>query len=586
MIKKSTFLVSWLLFVITLGYGQNYQQSYLSAKALFNEGKYGLAREAFKPLIAKNELNDFSAYASFYYAVSSYRDGFPALAKDMFLQIKQLYPKWTRIDEVNYWLGQIYLETESYDAAISVLREIRKDEIETDGANLKRYYFSKIEEYDLLVELYKTYPSEPYLANELAATIAKQPLVNQDHDLLNEIIERFELDPNDFNMVSKSESVFKDEYRVAVLYPFMVNDLQPNDRRKFNQFILDIYNGIRLAADSLNRKGVRLKLLSYDTRRSERQLESILEKEEMLSVDVIIGPFSSKLTERVNEFSFKNKINVINPLRTDSEVIGNNPYSFLYYPSNETMGKKMAEYTLKNKDRRPGVIIYGQDKSDSVLAYSYKEQMEKDSFNIIITKKVHKDSTRQILDLFLVKDTKLGNAGSSQAKERYQLAPDSISHVFIASDDELIASKIVSAVDTRGDSIMIIGPSSWLELPVINYDDYRRLGISLYAPAYQKRSDEIFNSFREAYIRKHRVVPSKHASIGYDLMMLLGEGLDKHGKYFQIGWGDQKFIDGCLTVGHRYELTNDNNIVPILTFEDKGVKISYEIDEDRYAVEE
>ena len=138
----------------------------------------------------------------------------------------------------------------------------------------------------------------------------------------------------------------------------MVGDLEPNDRRKFNQFILDIYQGVRLAADSLQNQGISLELLSYDTKRNTSALEKILEKEELKSADVIIGPFSSKLTELVNEFSFRNKINMINPLRTDSEVIGNNPYSFLYHPSNETIGRRMGDYVLKNSDRRPGVIIY------------------------------------------------------------------------------------------------------------------------------------------------------------------------------------------------------------------------------------
>ncbi|MEM6524810.1 MAG: hypothetical protein AAGF85_09105 [Bacteroidota bacterium] len=586
MVKKSVFLFVWLFFFVLEGYAQNYQQSYLSAKALFNEGKYGLAREAFKPLIAKDELNDFSAYASFYYAVSSYREGYPALAKDMFLQLKQLYPKWSLIDEVNYWLGQVYLESGSYDLAISVLRDIKDDTIKEDVNNLKLHFFSRVDDYNLLTELYKTYSSERPLAKILARNIASRPLVDQDHELLNEIIERFELDPNDFNMVSTSESIYKDEYRIAVLYPFMVSDLQPNNRRKFNQFILDIYQGIRLAADSLRNKGLAIKLLTYDTKRSASTLKTILEKEEMQGVDVIIGPFSSKLTEIVNEFSFKNKINMINPLRTDSDVIGNNPYSFLYHPSNETIGRKMGEYVLQNNDDRPGVVIHGLAKSDSILAYSFKERMEKDSFDIIITKGIHKDSTRQILDLLLVKDTKLGDADSNEARERYQLAPDSISHIFVASSDGLVASKVISAVDTRGDSIHVIGPASWLELPVINYEAYNRLGVSLYAPVYQNKSTVQYARFRELYIQKHRVVPSKYANIGFDLMMLLGEGLDKYGQYFQIGWSNEKLLQGCLTVGHRYVFTNDNNIVPILTFEDNGLKVSYEIEEDRYAVKE
>ena len=68
-------------------------------------------------------------------------------------------------------------------------------------------------------------------------------------------------------------------------------------------------------------------------------------------------------------------------------------------------------------------------------------------------------------------------------------------------------------------------------------------------------------------------------------MMLIGQGLNKYGKYFQVGWSNEEFLDGCFTVGHRYARTNDNNIVPILTFEDNGIKISYDIQDERYAIE-
>ena len=576
----------WLLFFSGAVQGQqSFQKDYLAAKAFFNEGKYNLAREAFKPLIAKDENNPFSAYASFYYAVSAYREEYPALARDMFLQIKQLYGKWSRIDEVNYWLGQVHMESGSYDLAITVLQDIKNKEVRKDAENLKYFYFSRIEDHEKLVELYQTYPAEKQLGRALAQNITSQPLVNQDHYLLNEIIDRFKLDPARFNMLAAQQPVFRDEYRVAMLYPFMVRDLEPNERRKFNQFVLDIYQGIQLAVDTLEMQGVALKLFSYDTKRNEAVTEDILAQEELRGMDLIIGPFSSRLTEMVNEFSFVHKINVINPLRTDSEVIGNNPYSFLYHPSNETIGRRTADFAAERMEKKPGIIFYGESKSDSALAYAYKQRIEKEGFEIIITKKIRKDSTRQILDLLLITDKKITEASTDEAKERYQIAPDSVGHIFVASGNDLISSKVLSSVETRGDSISVIGSANWLELTAIDYEVYRRLGVTLYAPVYRVKDSKDYAAFREAYIKKHKTVPGKYVEVGYDLMMMVGAGLNKYGKYFQIGWNEEEMLDGCLTVGHRYKNTNDNNIVPILTFEDEGVKISYKTEDDQYAIE-
>src|SRR6478735_8779734 len=83
----------------------DYNKQYFNAKQLFREGKYNLAMEAFKPVIPYDQNNQFSEYASFYYALSAYNLGYTAVAKDMLNQIKKLHPTWEKMDEVNFWLG-------------------------------------------------------------------------------------------------------------------------------------------------------------------------------------------------------------------------------------------------------------------------------------------------------------------------------------------------------------------------------------------------------------------------------------------------------------------------------------------------
>lgn len=577
--KNYIFTVVWLfLSLVAVAQSDSWQQKYLNAKAFYSESKYALAMEAFKPLIDDQDGNYFAPYASFYYALSAYKNDYLPLGKDMLLQVKSRYPSWSKIDEVNYWLGLIYMEQGQYNQAIYSLNEIRSKDYESDIASLKLKYFSRIEDKQEVKELFETNPNEQILGYLVAKNIADESLVNQDRRTLNAIIDQFNLDPAEFNAIEIRKSVFKDSYKVAVLLPFMTTDLEPNLKRKVNQFVLDLYQGIELAVDTLKAQGVAIELHAYDTKRSERVTNEIIGKEEMKGMDLIIGPLYPRPIELVNDFSFKSAINVISPLSSSSKVIGNNPFAFLFSPSNETIGRASARYAAKNVEKKPGIIFYSDNPNDSANAFAYKQRIEADSFQIIATKKIKKDSSKLILDMLLIENVKITDASNEEAKEDYGIKPDSIGHIYVASSNDLISSKVLSAVETRGDSIVVIGSADWLKLASIKYDTYNRLGTVLYAPNHNVLGSEEYRAFRKDYIFKHRDIPNKYAEIGYELMYIMGNSLKEHGKYFQLDWREKGQIEGHLTTGFDYSNSNDNLVVPFLMFEEEEIKIVLEND--------
>lgn len=567
-------IVVWLLSVSSLvAQGINWQQKYLHAKSFYTEGKYALAMQAFKPLTEEVAGNDFATYSSFYYGLAAYKENYLPLAKNMMLQIKSRYPAWSKKDEVNYWLGLIYLQEKSFNQGLNILNEIKDSELKKDIEALKFNHFEMIEALEELQGIYENHENDKTIAYLLAKRISKEALVNQDQKLLRELIEKFDFDPSEFNVIEVQKTVYKDEYKVAVLLPFMSGDLEPNLRRKVNQFVLDMYQGIQLATDTLKKQGIKIKIHAYDTKRSKRVTQEIVQNEELKGMDLIIGPLYTDPIAVVNEFAFKNKINVINPLSSNAGVIGNNPFAFLFFPSNETIGRTSAEFVIKNVKKKPGIILYEDNPNDSATAYAFKERVLADSFKVIQTRRILKENTRQILDMLLIPDAKLRDASSEEAKEEYKIKLDSISFIFVASGNDLISSKVLSAVETRGDSITVIGSAEWLNLPVIKYETYYKLGCVLYAPNYNKKEWPTYQSFRSQYIKRHKEIPGKYAEIGYELMLLMGHGLKDHGKYFQLGWRDKGYVDGYLSAGFNYNNSNDNLVLPLLKFKNNEVQM-------------
>ena len=574
MMKKS--ILIYLLVVCAMhGYAQKvaWETEYQKGKQFYKEGKHALAMEVFKPLIEESEEHAYEPYASFYYALAAYHENYLPLAKDMLLQLKTRYRNWQQLDEANFWLAHIYFDQKQYYQALNALKEIRGDEWKEDIAGLKYEYFSQIEEAGLLQQLYMDNEDDEVLGKLLAKHIASQSLVNQDQKLLAEIIERFELNPASYNVMDVQKSEFKDEYKVAVLLPFMNDDLEPNLKRKVNQFVIDLYNGIKLAADTLKAQGKHIRLYAYDTKRSARVTKEIVEQEEMKGMDMIIGPLYAQPIAIVNEFSFQNKINVINPLSSNADVIGDNPFAFMFYPSNEAIGRASARYAAAHTNAKPAIVFYEENENDSAMAYAYKQRIEQDSIKVIAMRGMRKDETRQILDMLLIANQKVTSSTDSAAREAYTIKLDSIGHIFVASNNDLISSKVLSAVETRGDSIVVIGSADWMNLPVIKYDTYQKLGVVLYAPNYFDKLTRNYGDFRRRYVLKHKVIPTKYAEIGYELMYLMGNSLDKYGKYMQVGWRKEGYMPGFLTDGIDYSGSNDNLRIPILHFDNHGMNI-------------
>lgn len=572
-IKSISFLIL-LICVCVVSQAQNTQQDYLNAKSFFKNEKYNLAMETFKPIIQRNESKQFAPYASFYYAIAAYRQSYPALARDMFLQLNERFPKWKNKAEVNFWLSRLYFEQGDFQKA----QEYAEGKsLAAENSNQKRYFYSQIKSVDSLTSLHEQLPKDADLAYTLAKRISQQMLIDQNRNLLLELIKGFDLSEDDFEITSINRSIKKDAYNVAVIMPFMFDHMTPTLRKKSNQFVYDMYEGIQLAVHSLEKQDVKINIYAYDTQKDVEVTKGILNNEELKTMDLIIGPLFPDPSYYVSDFSYRYKINMINPLSANQQVIGNNPYSFLYNPQYATQANAAAEYVKENITNKTSIIFYGGSMADSIKAFTYKEEIEKDSFKIIMMRKVPKDTSRHILQILTstykdIEETQ-DEGFTKEELEQLVIGKDSIGSIYVASDNRLLASSVVSAVEIRGDSIAVIGSGKWLDYKFIDYSAYERLGITLVAPNYIVNTDTTYQYINDYFIDKYSIPASKHAYYGYDLMMLTGKNLYKHGVYFQKALYNKPYTNGTLITAYSYLNANDNQYVPLLQFKNSIIEV-------------
>lgn len=538
----------------------DYKQQYFNGKNLFREGKYNLAMETFKPLVSYDANNPFSEYASFYYALSAYNQGYLAVAKDMFNQIKKLYPNWNKMDEVNLWLGVIYMENHEYFQGLKIWSGIKNPMIQDNIKNLKLKYLAFVQDAETLRMMNEDYAGDKQIAKLWGKELAKNLSDKENRIQFEALIKRYGFDRGEF-INEAPPTYFKDIYTVAAIYPFMLSSLEPSPGKKRNQIILDLYEGMKLAVDTLETEGIKISLRAYDTEHKVTAIRRILETEELKNTDLIVGPFFSEENKLVQDFSMEHRINLFKPFTNNLEMIGGNEFGFLMQPAYETIGRKSAEFLADNVKRKKTCMVFsGVGKKDSILVKSFLQTAREKGLDVVSVQMLPKDATGSIVDV-LATPTEFDEW---KVPTQFTLKKDSLGSIYVASDDALIYSKVISSVEQRKDSIVVLGSESWLEQNALDYEKLQSLGIVLSSPNFTSASNPYYKAFVKKYIGTCGQFPSSSAKLGYELMMFLGHSLHKYGVYFQEAFIKEAILPGYLSQGFSYQFNHDNQLIPFV----------------------
>jgi ABC-type branched-subunit amino acid transport system substrate-binding protein len=546
---------------------QDFKREYKAAKDFFEDKQYNFAMEAFKPLMVYDRQNPYVEYASFYYALSAYHQNFPSVAKDGLLQIKNLYPEWEKSDEVQYWLAVIYFQQGEIFQALRMIYAMKSPRDLASIERLKNYYLMQIYDEEIIRLILEEFPGEAPLIKRLIL----RKIGKGEYDQAKELIAQYGLEERDFDFPQKRKNIFKDKYRVAALFPFLAETLDPSPGTKRNQSTLELYQGMKLAADSLRQTGINIELAGYDTKRELETVTSLMEMEEMKSADVLVGPLFTDELPPVATFSKTNQVTMINPVSNSADFVLDNPNALLFQPDYAAIGVAGAEALAKRKIRKPCVVLYGESAKDSTMAFSFLRRAEELNIRIALTREIPKANSALVYAT-LVNPTKFDKFRNPI---EFTIKKDSIGSVFVASDDELIFTKVISSVDRRADSVIIIGHDSWIDKPSMDFDKFERLHIMMASPEYTNLLSPEYQTFRKKYMSVYATLPSTFAQTGFECMMFLGQSLKEHGLGFVSSLKESQLKWGSLGRAFNFNESACNKEVPFVVFEFGELRVLY-----------
>ena len=591
-------MLLWICLSIS---AQNFSTLFKEGKSLFDTGQHALAMTKLAPITSSADNSDVVRYASYYYAVSAYESGDANLAKNMFLQIKQKFPAWEIQPEINFWLAYLSTQENDSESTFSYLKDIPANVKTEEVESLKFNAVQSLTSINQLEYLLQGNPNEVSLASRLAEVILSQNVTDQDIDRLNELQDQFDLNLN-LAVEGVEASPKKAVYNVGLFLPFNYQSDSLSLARLESNWAVRMHRGVDLAIQNLESEGILVNLITIDTRDQQARLADILSTGQYDDLDLIIGPVTQGAVRVVTSFAKQKKINFINPLSSNSEILKDNPFAFLYNPSNETIAIKAAEYAVENFKENKHVAIFYSGFGDKPRADLYRELIEKDSFKVAIFEGIRPQESVKIQQLFtdeeevekdsLIVQMMLDEMDSLREadvedweiydqrdfyEDSLKIRPDSIGHIFVASDISSHAASAMSGIESREDTIYFITSSKFLNAESsVSFDQLDRLDAVMIGANYMDYTKPEIEEFRTRYIETYLNSPVREerlgdAYLGYDIMMTYGRLLGEYGKYFQTGLKRRRFIQGELTDRFNYQFSNDNRFVPVLKFKDTKI---------------
>ncbi|HMN32703.1 MAG: hypothetical protein IT215_00730 [Chitinophagaceae bacterium] len=173
---------------------------------------------------------------------------------------------------------------------------------------------------------------------------------------------------------SYHEPIKKEKYKIAVLTPLYLDsiDLEKN-LTKIPNFMMpgiDFYQGVRIAADTLGKQGIKLDLYIYDSKSNYLNVEKIVQSDRLDSMDLIIGNASVSDLGLLANYAKNHHVNFISAVSPSDANQIDNPFFTILQPRLQTHIEKIHAY-INRKFASDNIIFITDESNSSKNALNY-----------------------------------------------------------------------------------------------------------------------------------------------------------------------------------------------------------------------
>ena len=508
-----------------------------------------------EPVTAPAKKFERAPEAAYLYAVAASRAKKWAEAEQMLNLLRNEYAQWPGLPEAMFLQGHVSFELNDFDNALKVLAQLPADKLVAERENMKAQYLPRVKDKVTFQNLLQAYPQEAVLGRVYADKLANGGwYTDADKPQLDQLIAQFALDPTRYT--PRPRTLKKPTYNIGVLLPFELNDASSETRRR-NQFVTDLYAGLRLAQDSLQREGRPVQLFAYDTGADTLILKQVLALPELASMDMIIGPVYKSGSKILARYAQQKQIVCVNPLSQDGDLVLDNTWYYLFEPSTATQARQAAQFAYTRLGGpRTAVVLYEDTKDESAFGEAYKQAYEALGGKVLQLRRINSDLEESMAAGFAGVDLK------------------SVGHLVVASDGKKAGAYTLNALQTQGARLPLFTYASWIDNPRVSLSQLDARDVYFVHPKFIDKTNYGVRRFRQLYTERQNLPPSVFAFTGFELLYYFGSQLHLNGTAFQQQLANGGPISGAVFQGIGYPGgAHDNQYVPLTKLERLEVEV-------------
>ncbi|MEP2348303.1 MAG: amino acid ABC transporter substrate-binding protein, partial [Algoriphagus sp.] len=413
-------------------------QSELAAK------NYWEAISLFKEFTDAKEYGNLANYASFHLGEASLGANQPAQAIAALEPIVEA--NWAKSDEAKYLLAVAYFKNQQNLEALQLINKIKDDRIITLAENATYENLKQVSVSFMIANLSEFKENKGY-GEALKDVLESQTILSA-----SERNAYYELQ----GKASESTNVVKDQVLdIAVILPFTNPSRSDLSSIPSSDFVLELYLGLEYGLDELKKSGVKVNMLTFDSKRDVNHLQKLLADPAISSADIIIGPIYPEETDLVSKFAETARIPFVHPLSNLGDRFEELGYSYLFRPAVSSIASGIVKGLKKQNWGKRVAIGYSASSRDEMLAKMLQDQLGSAGFQLVKFEQINPRNTNEFLQGLGIR--------SGQARP-------SVDQVILLSDDPSIAQPAFALMESITTTIPTLVMDSWLGFNFANYE--------------------------------------------------------------------------------------------------------------------
>ena len=338
--------------------------------------------------------------------------------------------------------------------------------------------------------------------------------------------------PPPFNVPAFAKVVHKPVYNVALFAPLYVDNVvdtsfSENSTQPLPANVLpglELYEGVRMALDSLRSEGIALRLYVYDTKSSSKPLNNILQNGQLDSADLILGAVSSDELTQLSNYAKQKEINFVSVTYPNDGGIKDNPFLTIVNSTLRTHCYAIQDFA-QQKFTNQQILVLRQNTAQGKRNAEYIQQAYQ-----------HMQFARKVPIEIIDWDE---NATAQQIATHLSTAKNNV--VIVTALYSNVAEDVIRKLATLGSTyaINVIGMPTLDGQNVLLQPDFKGVNIYYSTPYFNSGNEASSRSFILSFFHQYRARPSDMAFKGFEAMYYFAHLLHDGGVYFNRNMNDR-----------------------------------------------